>query len=109
MNAAVNVIVGNVLIGLGAFLVVLGLVGVFRFKNFYLKLFAGSKIDTIALIVLTGGVVVRSGLTWFSAKALLILAVLLLVNPVVAGVLASGKRRADGTPGRPAAERMEEV
>lgn len=109
MTGPVNVLIGDVLIGLGAFLVVLGLVGVYRFKNFYLKLLAGSKIDTVALIVLTLGVVVRSGLTWFSAKALLILAILLLVNPVVSGVLAAGKRRTDGTPGRPAAERMEEV
>jgi len=105
----VNVIVGNVLIGLGTFLVVLGLFGVFRFKNFYLKLLAGSKIDTVALIVITAGVAVRSGVTWFSAKALLVLAILLLVNPVVSGVLAAGKRRSEGIPGSPAVDRIEEV
>jgi len=43
----VNVIVGNVLIGLGTFLVVLGLFGVFRFKNFYLKLLAVDRIEEV--------------------------------------------------------------
>jgi len=109
VNVPVNVVVGDVLIGFGAFLVVFGLVGIFRFKSFYLKLLSGAKIDTIALIVITAGAVVRSGVTWFSAKALLILGIVLLVNPVIAGVLAAGKRRADRVAGRPGVPRSEEV
>ena len=85
-----NEIIGNVVIGIGAVAVVLGLVGVFRFKEFNLKLLAGSKIDTVGLIAIVVGAVVRSGFTWFSAKALLILAIVVLVNPIVTSTIAAG-------------------
>ncbi|WP_162616366.1 monovalent cation/H(+) antiporter subunit G [Xylanimonas allomyrinae] len=86
-------IVGNVVIGIGVAVVVLGLVGLLRFKEFDLKLLAGAKIDTVGFIVIVLGAVIRSGFTWFSAKALLILAIVLLVNPVVTSTLAAGSRR----------------
>ncbi len=98
-----NVVIGNVIIALGTAFVVLGLFGIFRFKSFYLKLLTGSKIDTIGMIAVLLGAVVRSGVTWFSAKVLLVLAIVLLINPIVSVTLAAGKMRADG-PSRAAAE-----
>ncbi|GAB2469668.1 cation:proton antiporter [Xylanimonas ulmi] len=88
-----NEIVGDVVIGIGVAIVVLGLVGLVRFKEFDLKLLAGAKIDTVGLIVIVLGAVVRSGVSWLSAKALLILAFVLIVNPVVTSTLAAGARR----------------
>jgi len=88
-----NEIAGNVVIGLGAALVLIGLVGVFRFREFNLRLLAGSKIDTVALIFIVAGAALRSGLTWFTAKAILILLIVLLVNPIATSTLAAGRRR----------------
>ncbi|WP_425953716.1 monovalent cation/H(+) antiporter subunit G [Xylanimonas sp. McL0601] len=90
-----NEIIGNVIIGIGTAAVVLGLVGVFRFKEFNLKLLASSKIDTVGLIAIVLGAAVRSGVTWFSAKALLILAVVVLVSPIVTSTIAAGARQAE--------------
>jgi multicomponent Na+:H+ antiporter subunit G len=83
-------IVADVVMAVGAFAVLLGLLGVFRFKDFTVRLLAGSKIDTVGFIAIVGGLVLRSGFTWFSAKALLILAVVIVANPVVTSAIASG-------------------
>lgn len=86
-------VVGDVVMALGALAVLLGLVGVFRFKDFTLRLLAGSKIDTVGFVAIVGGLVLRSGFTWFSAKALLILAVVVVANPVVTSTIAAGHAR----------------
>lgn len=87
-------VIGNVLIAAGAAFVVLGLVGVTRFKRFNMRLLAGSKVDTIALLLICLGAVLREGVSWLSAKALLIFIVVLLVNPIVTSAVAAGRRKA---------------
>lgn len=86
-------VAGDVLVGVGGLAVLVGLVGVFRFKDFTLRLLAGAKIDTVAFAAIVLGLCLRSGLTWFSAKALLILAVVVVANPVVTSAIASGYAR----------------
>ncbi|MCL2595289.1 MAG: monovalent cation/H(+) antiporter subunit G [Promicromonosporaceae bacterium] len=88
-----NYLFGNIVIGLGAALVVIGLIGVFRFRRFNMRLLAGSKIDTVALILIVLGAAIRSGFTWLTAKAILICAIVLLVNPIVTSALAAGRRK----------------
>jgi multicomponent Na+:H+ antiporter subunit G len=82
-------LIGAVLIGAGGVVVLLGLVGVLRFKDFRLQLLAGAKTDTVGFIAIVLGLAVRSGLTWFTAKSLLILAVVLAVNAVTASAIAA--------------------
>ncbi|ACZ30863.1 Na+/H+ antiporter subunit [Xylanimonas cellulosilytica DSM 15894] len=86
-------VVGDVVMILGAALVLLGLVGVLRFKDFTLQLLAGSKTDTVGFFAIVLGLCLRSGFTWFTAKALLILAVVVVANPVVASAIAAGHAR----------------
>ncbi|QAY70976.1 cation:proton antiporter [Xylanimonas protaetiae] len=86
-------VVGDVVMAVGALVVLLGLVGVFRFKDFTLRLLAGAKIDTVGFVAIVVGLVLRSGVTWFSAKALLILAVVIVANPVVTSAIAAGYAR----------------
>ena len=109
-------IVGDVVMGVGALTVLLGLVGVFRFKDFTLQLLAGSKIDTVGFVLIVLGLCLRSGLTWFTAKALLILAVVIIANPVVTSAIAAGhakqtraqQARTQQAPERQAPEQGEE-
>jgi multicomponent Na+:H+ antiporter subunit G len=82
-------ILGNTLIGAGVLATFLGLLGVLRFHTFSMRLLSTSKIDTSGMMLLILGVIVRSGFTWLSAKALLILMVVLVVNPMVAAKIAS--------------------
>jgi multicomponent Na+:H+ antiporter subunit G len=76
-------IIGNTLIGISIAFLFIGLFGIFRFESFYTKVLSSSKIDIVAMITLIFGLVIRSGLSWFSIKALLIVSFLIFVNPII--------------------------
>lgn len=85
-------IIGNVLIALGVVSVYLGLLGIWRFQHFTLRLLSSAKVDTIGLILVLLGVAVRSGISWFSAKALLIVSLVLITTPIVTSQLVARNR-----------------
>jgi len=76
-------VIGNILIFIGVLFTIIGLIGVFRFDDFYSKLLASSKIDTVAMVTIILGVSVRSGLSWFTLKALLVLVIIIFINPII--------------------------
>lgn len=76
-------IIGNVLIFISVLVVFIGILGVYRFNNFYAKLLASSKVDTVAMITLIIGIMVRSGLNWFTLKVLLLLLLVIFINPII--------------------------
>ena len=82
-------LIGNIIIGIGLVFVLLGIFGVYRFKNFYSRILIASKVDTVGFITICAGVMVRNGLTWFSLKVLLLVAVVMIINPVVTHAIAS--------------------
>jgi len=88
----VREIIGNALLLLSVIFIFIGLFGVFRFKDFYSKLLASSKIDTAATITLILGASIRSGLTWFTLKALLIMIFIFFISPIVTSKIARSAR-----------------
>jgi len=80
-------IVGSILIGVGVLFMVFGAVGLFKFKDFYPRILISSKIDTVGLLTLFGGVALRYGLSFFSGKVLLIVIIILILNPLVAHIV----------------------
>ena len=82
-------IIGNVFIGLGAAFMLFGAIGLFRFKDFYPRILIASKIDTVGLLTLLGGVAIRHGFSFFTAKVLLVVVVVLVLNPLVAHIITS--------------------
>lgn len=87
-----NVIIGNIIIGIGIVMVFIGMLGFYRFKDFYSKLLTAATIDTMALITVLIGAMIRSGITWFTFKLALILAIVLVLNPVVTSKIALSAR-----------------
>jgi len=87
-----NVIIGNIIIGIGIVVMFIGMFGFYRFKDFYSKLLAAATIDAMALITVLIGAMVRSGVTWFSFKVALILAIVLVLNPVSTSKIALSAR-----------------
>ena len=85
--ASVLEIAGGILIALGVLLMLVGVFGMFKFKRFYPRILISSKIDTVGMLVLMLGLVVQHGLSFFSAKIVLILVILLILNPLVAHIL----------------------
>jgi len=87
------VAIGNILIFVAVCFTFIGLFGIYRFKDFYSKLMASSKIDTVAMVTLIFGVAFRNGISWFTFKALLIMAFILFINPIITSKVALSVRK----------------
>jgi len=82
-------IAGNIFIGAGALFMVFGAVGLFRFKDFYPRILIASKIDTVGMLTILLGVALRHGISFFTGKVALIIVVILVLNPLVAHIVAA--------------------
>jgi len=81
-------IVGNIIIGIGLAFMACGAIGLYRFKDFYLRLLVLAKIDTVGAITFMVGIVIRHGFSFFSLKVLLIMLLFLILNPLTAHIIA---------------------
>ena len=79
---------GNVIIIFGMILMLFGIIGIFKFNNFYPRILVTAKIDTVGTLTLITGLVVKHGLSFFSLKLLLLLGIMLILNPLAAHMVA---------------------
>jgi len=82
-------LIGNIVIGIGLVFVLIGVFGIYRFRNFYSRILIASKVDTVGFITISVGIIIRNGIAWFSLKVLLLVAVVMIINPVVTHAIAS--------------------
>ena len=80
-------IISNIIITTGLIFCFFGVFGIFRFKAFYSRMLVAAKIETVGFITVIIGLIVRHGLSFFSAKLLLMLIIMLVINPLTAHVL----------------------
>ena len=80
-------IISYVVIAIGVIFMLFGVLGIYKFKNFYPRMLAASKVDTVGVITVIIGVMIRHGFSFFSAKALIILIVLLIISPLVTHIV----------------------
>lgn len=76
-------IIGNILIVISLVFIILGEIGLYRFKNFYSRILISSNIDSAGFILLMAGVICKFGFSWFSLKVFVISVIFLVINPVV--------------------------
>lgn len=81
-------IIGNIVIAAGIIFMFFGVVGIFKFDNFYTRLLATSKTDTVGALTLILGIAIRHGFSFFSGKVLLLGVIMLIFNPLIAHILA---------------------
>ncbi|MCL2704271.1 MAG: monovalent cation/H(+) antiporter subunit G [Defluviitaleaceae bacterium] len=81
-------LIGNIIIYIGAAFMVFGVVGLFRLKDFYPRILVASKIDTVGVLTLITGFAIRHGLSFFTGKLFLIMVIMLILNPLVAHIVA---------------------
>ncbi len=77
------------IIGIGVVFVLIGIIGIYRFNNFYARLLSAADIDTVGLITILLGVAILSGFNLFTLKVVLILMLILIINPIVTSAIAS--------------------
>jgi len=87
-----NELIGNIIIGIGVLFVFIGMYGFFKFKDFKSKLLVAATIDTMALLTVLIGAMIRSGITWFTFKVILILAITMVLTPVVTSKIALSEK-----------------
>ena len=81
-------LLGTGVIILGIILMFFGIIGLFRFPNFYCRILVSSKIDTVGAMTVIIGVVIRHGFSFFSLRAILLLGFMLFIDPMVTYLLA---------------------
>ena len=81
-------IAGEIIIAVGILFILFGVIGIVRFKNFYARILVTAKIDTVGMITIFIGMAVKHGLSFFSLKVLLLMAILLIVNPLASHMIA---------------------
>ena len=92
---------GNIIIAAGILFMLFGVIGIFKYKNFYPRILITAKIDTVGTLTLIIGLMIKHGLNFFSLKLLLLLGVMLVLNPLAAHMVArsaylSGYKPEDG-------------
>ena len=72
---------------------VFGLIGIFKFKNFYSRIMTSSKIDSATVILLLTAMILHVKDAYFTSRYLLIMIFILLTNPVTTHLIARKKFR----------------
>jgi len=75
--------IGDVLIGIGLLFVVIGTIGILRFRDIYSRLQASSVSDNAGLGLILIGLIVRDGLSSDDLRLGLLFFLLLLTNPII--------------------------
>jgi len=86
-------VVGNIFIGTGIAFMLFGALSLFKLKDFYPRILVASKIDTVGLLTLVIGFGFRHGISFFTGKLVLIVVILLILNPLVAHIVARSAYR----------------
>lgn len=77
-----NLAIGEFLIGIGIVFIIIGEIGIVKYKTLYRCMLVSSLIDTVGPLTIFIGVIVRHGFTFFSLKLLIIIVVILIINPI---------------------------
>ena len=76
-------IIGNIIIFAGIVFMFFGIIGFFKYKNFYVRILLTTKIDTVGAFTLIIGIAVKNGFSFFSLKLLLLICLMMIINPLV--------------------------
>lgn len=81
-------LVSKIVIVIALIFISIGIFGLFKFKDFYARILITSKVEIIGSITIMVGVVIHSGFTFFSAKVILIMVLLIITNPLATHAIA---------------------
>ena len=76
-------IAGDIIIYAGIVFMLFGVIGIFKYNNFYIRILVTTKIDTVGAFTFIIGMAVKNGFSFFSLKLVLLIALMMIVNPLV--------------------------
>jgi len=80
-------LISDGLILLGILFLCLGIYGLYKYKDFYTRLLVASKVDTVGVLLIVIGMILRHGFSFFSGKLVLIGLLIVILNPFVAAIV----------------------
>ena len=95
----------NVLLVIGLAFIMLGVLGILRLPDFYTRLHATGKCDTLGVALVLVALAMHEGVSLYSVKILLISVCIGLANPTATHALGRAAYRAGLTPWRRDEER----
>jgi len=82
-------VLSYLVMGLGVVFMLFGIIGIFQTKkDFYYRILVACKIDTVGFLTLVIGVAIRYGFSFFTGKLFLIVIIIMILNPLVAHIVA---------------------
>ena len=87
-------VLAAVMLVVGFGFVLVGVIGILRLPDFYCRLHAMGKCDTLGVALMLGGLAVLEGFTLTSAKLLLVVVFVSLANPTASHALGRSAVRA---------------
>ncbi len=88
-----NEVIGLVFIVIGTIFVGIGIIGLYKFHDFYSRASIASIIDTSGFILLIIGAMIYQNLSLFSLKVTVILFFMLFLNPLSNHIIVRGAHR----------------
>ena len=85
-------IVSSILLLTGVFFGLSGAIGLFKFPDFFTRVHAASVTDSIAAILIIGGLLLQTDFDLNTAKLLFILLFLMITSPTASHALAKSAR-----------------
>ena len=81
-------IIGNIVIIFGIIIISIGIIGIHKYRNFYTRILLAAKIDTVGAITILIGIAIKHGFSFFSLKTLLLLAIIVILEPLTSHIIA---------------------
>lgn len=88
MELGIQTILTALFLALGCVLIIISSIGVIIFPDFYTRMHAASKVDTLGQALVLIGLMVYAGLSFVSLKILIIMLLIFLINPTASHFLA---------------------
>lgn len=98
-------IVADILVILGLGFILVGVIGILRLPDFYTRLHAMGKCDTLGVALTLIGLAIHIGFSLYSLKLLVIVVFVWLANPTATHALGRAALQAGVVPWRQKAER----
>jgi len=81
-------VAGDIIIFVGMVFILFGVFGIIKYKNFYTRILVTAKIDTVGAFTIIVGTAVKHGFGAFSLKALLLMGIMIVINPLASHMIA---------------------
>lgn len=86
-------IIVSVLMIAALIFMIFGVVGIFRFRNFYPRILVTAKSETVGFLTMMAAVMIASGWSFFTLKVALITFFVMITNPIVTHSIARSAYR----------------